>query len=261
VLGPARRTHELLAALARAPSDDPRLHAPIGLDLGAETPEQIALAIVGEAHAAFRRARGGMLRDRTRALHADIATVVLAAGASRRLGSPKQLVELDGSPLVRRVATTCLAAGTGPVGVVLGASAAAVAHALRELRVAQVTNELWQEGIASSIRAAVRWAESSNAGALLITLSDQPLITPAHLVALRDAWLAGAPIAASRFRGILGAPAIFDRSRWDALARLEGDQGAARLLRDADVVAIDWPAGAVDIDTADDVEALVKLAR
>jgi CTP:molybdopterin cytidylyltransferase MocA len=90
----------------------------------------------------------------------------------------------------------------------------------------------------------------------LITLSDQPLITTAHLAALRDAWLSGASIAASRFGGILGAPAIFDRSRWNALARLEGDQGAARLLRDGDVVAIEWAAGAVDIDTVEDVEAL-----
>ncbi|MDB4957164.1 MAG: hypothetical protein JWO36_4733 [Myxococcales bacterium] len=257
VLGPARRTRDLLGELGADP-DDPRLHAPIGLDVGAETPEQIALAIVGEAQAVMRRTRGGMLRDRARALHADIATIVLAAGGSRRLGHAKQLVELEGEPLVRRIAAACVAMHAGPVGVVIGARADAVAAALEPLHVARVDNEAWQEGIASSIRTGVRWAESTNAGALLIVLGDQPLVTGEHLASLRDAWLAGAPIAASRFTGILGAPAIFDRSRWSQLARLEGDQGAGRLLRGGDVIGVDWPDGALDIDTQDDVRALAS---
>ncbi|WP_437573258.1 NTP transferase domain-containing protein [Sorangium sp. So ce887] len=256
VLGPARRTRDLLAEIGRRPGDDPRIHAPIGLDLGAETPEQIALSVVGELQAVARRAQGGKLRDRARALHAGLALVVLAAGGSRRLGRPKQLVELDGAPLVRRVATACVEARSGPVGVVLGAHAGVVARALGELGVAHIPNDGWDEGIASSIRAAVRWAEASKADALLIALADQPLITVEHLTALRNAWLAGAPIAASRFSGVVGAPAVFDRSRWDALSRLEGDQGAGRLLRVEDVVAIDWAGGAIDVDTADDVRAL-----
>jgi xanthine dehydrogenase accessory factor len=257
VLGPARRTRDLLAELG-ANGDDPRIHAPIGLDVGAETPEQIALAIVGELQAVTRRARGGMLRERVRALHADIATVVLAAGGSHRLGHPKQLVEHDGEPLVRRVAGTCIAMHGGPVGVVLGSRAQEVSAALEQLPIAQLANDAWQDGLASSIRAGLRWADTTNAGALLIVLGDQPLVTVEHLSALRDAWLAGAPIAASRFGGILGAPAIFDRSRWTALAQLEGDQGAGRLLRAEDVIAIDWPDGALDIDTADDVRALAS---
>ncbi|WP_437475872.1 NTP transferase domain-containing protein [Sorangium sp. So ce1014] len=256
VLGPARRTRDLLAEIGRRPGDDPRIHAPIGLDLGAETPEQIALSVVGELQAVARRAQGGKLRDRARALHAGLALVVLAAGGSRRLGRPKQLVELDGAPLVRRVATACVEARSGPVGVVLGAHAGVVARALGDLGVALIANDGWEEGIASSIRAAVRWAEASKADALLIALADQPLITVEHLTALRNAWLAGAPIAASRFSGVVGAPAVFDRSRWDALSRLEGDQGAGRLLRAEDIAAIDWAGGAIDVDTADDVRAL-----
>jgi xanthine dehydrogenase accessory factor len=132
-----------------------------------------------------------------------------------------------------------------------------VAAALGGLSVTLVTNDAWPEGIASSIRAAVRWAETTAAGALAIILGDQPLLSVAHLTALRDAWLAGADLVASRFAGVRGAPAVFDRARWGELARLDGDQGAGRLLRTEDVVAVDWAGGAVDVDTDQD---LVELA-
>ena len=192
---------------------------------------------------------------------------MLAAGGSARLGRPKQLVELDGVPLVRRVVETCLAASTGPVGVVLGASAGAVSRALDGLRVASVENDRWREGIASSIRAGVAWAERGECGAILVALADQPRIPTTHLIALRDAWLAGAPIAATRWvdggtasapESVIGPPAIFDRPRWDALARLEGDRGAGSLLRGPDTVAIDCPAAAIDVDTRDDLAALAR---
>jgi hypothetical protein len=94
-------------------------------------------------------------------LHADLAIAVLAAGGSRRLGRPTPLVEIDGTPLVRGVAATCAAAAAGPVAVVLGAHAASAATALIDLRVTLVAKEAWNDGIASSIRAAVRWAETT----------------------------------------------------------------------------------------------------
>lgn len=253
VLGPARRTNEILGTLGRRPGADARVHAPIGLDVGAETPEQIAVAILGEIQAVQRHRSGGVLRDRARALHADVAIAILAAGGSRRLGRPKQLVRIDGSALVHRVTATCVAAEAGPVCVVVGAHAESVAEAVRDLPVTLIPNDQWQDGIASSICAAVRWAETTGAGALAIVLGDQPLLDVAHVTALRDAWLAGADFVGSRFLDIVGAPAVFDRSRWSELTRLVGDQGAGRLLRTADVIAIDWSDGAVDVDTESDV--------
>lgn len=229
VLGPARRTHELLAELGVKPGEDHRVHAPIGLDVGAETPEQIAVAIVAELQAVQRRRPGGMLRHRPRAIHANLAIAVLAAGGSRRLGRPKQLVEIEGAPLVCRVATTCASAAAGPVAVVLGAHASKIADSLAGVPVTLITNDDWNEGIASSIRTAVRWAETTAADALAIVLGDQPLLDIAHVSALRNEWLAGAERVASRFDGIIGAPAVFDRARWGDLMQLEGDQTMADL--------------------------------
>ncbi len=257
VLGPARRTRSLVRDVGGS-NDDPRLHAPIGLDIGAETPEQIALAIVGELHAIARGASGGLLRGRERALHAEVAFVVLAAGGSTRLGQPKQLVEIDGETLVRRAVAACLATCAGPVAVVLGAGSVAVDAAVGDLPVARVFNDDWKTGMASSIRAGVRWAQSTPANALVIVLVDQLRIGATHLLALRDAWLAGAPIAASRWDEVVGAPALFDRGRWEALAGLEGDHGANALLRSPEVVAIDCPLGALDIDTPIDIARLAS---
>ncbi|MEJ7604149.1 MAG: nucleotidyltransferase family protein [Kofleriaceae bacterium] len=159
---------------------------------------------------------------------------------------------------MRRVAATCLELRAGPVAVVLGAEAPAIAGTLEDLRVARVINSQWQDGIASSIRAAVAWARTTGVDALLITLADQPLLDVGHLARLRDTWLAGAPIAASRFSGVVGAPAVFDRSMWDELARLEGDQGAGRVLREREVAEVEWPGGALDVDTDADVAALIS---
>lgn len=173
------------------------------------------------------------------------AAVVLAAGASRRLGRPKQLVEVRGEPLVRRIARIALSA-CDPVAVVSGA--VPLQGALAGLPVAIVDNVFWAEGVASSIRAGITWASSAEAVVLLTC--DQALLDSAHLRALLRASADGR-LAASRYEGVLGVPAVFPRAYFPVLQALRGDRGAQPLL--APAVPVDWPAGARDLDTIADL--------
>ena len=187
----------------------------------------------------------------------SVAAVVLAAGGSRRLGRPKQLVEREGVPLVRHAVVEAAHAPVDAVAVVLGAAHEAVAAALGDTRVAHLLNPDWAEGLATSIHVAVRWGEARAADALLFVLCDQPRLTRAHLAALCAAHArTGRPVA-SGYGGTYGVPALVPAPLFSALCALTGDQGAARVLRQRpDVEVVDWPDGALDIDTEADLARL-----
>ncbi len=193
-----------------------------------------------------------------------VACAVLAAGASARLGRPKQLVDAgQGETLLGRTLRVARSSACARVAVVLGAHRAQIAAALagegdgRGPGGAEVlVNEGWSEGVASSIRVAAAWAEALPCAGLLLLVCDQPLLTVVHLDALVAAFTAGGGAVGSAYAGVLGVPAIFDRARYPALRALQGDRGARGLLHGA--LAIDWPAGALDVDTEADVPALVS---
>lgn len=184
------------------------------------------------------------------------AAVLLAAGASRRLGRPKQLLELEGEPMVRRAARMCLEAGFDPVLAVLGSSAAEVAHALDGLGIRCVTNHAWQEGMATSIRAGLEALPVGSSGALFLPC-DQPALSSDLLRAFFRAHLAspGATLA-SAYGGGRGIPALFPASRLPELAGLHGDRGARGLLGDAELIP--FAGGEVDFDTPEDVQAWLR---
>lgn len=182
-----------------------------------------------------------------------IAAAVLAAGASSRLGAPKQLLKLNGETLVHRAARCALESGADRVIVIVGDAGDLVTRELEDLDVAVVRNELWHSGMSSSLRAAVRAA--SQFDALLVLLCDQPLVTGMDLRILLSAWKAdGRSIAAASYGQSLGVPAVFDRSLFEELLALTGDRGAkAVILADEDrVTAVTITAAATDIDSPED---------
>ena len=173
------------------------------------------------------------------------AAVVLAAGASTRLGRPKQLLVLDGETLLER-AVRIASQVCQHVVVVLGAQAELVQRGchLREAQV--VRNEDWREGMASSIRSGAGAIKGFD-GALIMTC-DMPAVTGHHLQKLVE----GEAISASFYGGKRGVPAFFPASCFPKLFSLEGEGGAQSLLKEARAVAL--VSGEIDIDTMEDFE-------
>ena len=180
---------------------------------------------------------------------------MLAAGASTRLGFPKQLIVYEGEPLVRRIAKAALEACAGPVVVVLGANAEMIAPVLSDLEsVTTVVNSEWSKGLASSLAAGLSELENTQCDAVLVTLSDQPLIDAAVLKRLVGAFDDKRRIVASAYDDTIGVPAVFAREHVAKLLRLSGDAGAGSWLRSRlnDVTSIPLGVAALDIDTLSD---------
>jgi CTP:molybdopterin cytidylyltransferase MocA len=181
--------------------------------------------------------------------------LLLAAGASVRLGRAKQLIEIDGEPLLRRAARALLGTSPHTLIVVLGHEATALRTCIGDLPLQCIVSPDHAEGLAASLRTGVTALPAGCDGAL-VALTDQPALDSGHLLALRDAWRAApARAAASAYAGVLGVPAVLPRTWFADVMHLRGDTGARALLRErsAQVVAIDAPALGYDLDTPDDL--------
>lgn len=186
-----------------------------------------------------------------------LAGVILAAGAGRRFGGPKQLALVGGQPLVAHVTRQALASCPAGVIVVTGSHARRVAGALRGLPAQVVLNRGWRSGMASSLRCGLE-ALGGAPSAALVLLGDQAAVTAADLRRLAAAWQRRPQhIAAASHSGVLGAPAIFPRRYWGRLRQLRGERGARQVIATAgSVTAVDMPCAALDVDTTADLARL-----
>src|SRR3954468_23369611 len=169
--------------------------------------------------------------------------VVLAAGASSRLGRAKQLLDVDGEPALRRVARNVLATAPHDAVVVLGHDADRFERALDGLGIRTLHIIDAETGMSASLRAGIRALDPECTGALIV-LTDQPALSADHLGALRNAWQSSpASAAASAYGGVLGVPALLPRSWFDDVESLRGDIGARALLRAraSEVIAMEAP--------------------
>lgn len=182
-----------------------------------------------------------------------VAGVVLAAGRAARFGATKQLVEVDGRPLVRHAVDTALGAGLDPVLVVVGHDAGRVRQVL-PAGIEVVDNPAYADGQASSLRAGVAAATGTEAGALVVLLADQPDVTVDAVRAVVHAHADGHLVVRANYDDRPGHPVLFDRTVWPALSEVSGDTGARELLATLAVTEVDLPGPCPpDIDHPDDL--------
>lgn len=181
--------------------------------------------------------------------------IVLAAGASRRLGTSKQLLQLRGETLVRRATRLGLETKPAAAVVVVGAGADSVYASVSDLGVRRVDCADWDLGMGASLRFGLVALPRECAGALIV-LCDQPALDAPHLHELVTVWSTN-PLsaAASAYAGRLGVPALLPRAWFAELIADAGDEGARKLLarRREEVTAISNEALAIDVDRSEDL--------
>ena len=194
--------------------------------------------------------------------NARVVGVILAAGTSSRLGQPKQLLTIDGEPIVKRVARAALAAQLAHVIVVVGHAADQIGPWLDDLDIGIALNPDFEAGQASSLRRGIR-AIPADADAVLFLLGDQPTLETAAIDSVINAYRqGGCPIVQARYRDRPGHPVLFDRGLFPELMAVAGDLGARDVIRDhaAGVRFVDIDTDAPpDIDTDADYRQLLEL--
>lgn len=191
-----------------------------------------------------------------------IAGIVLGAGGSERFGSPKQLAQLRGRPLIRH-ALDAMASVTAlsPLIVVLGAEADRVRSQVNLEGFEVVIVSDWSEGVSASLRAGVAAADAAGASTAVITLADQPLITPQVIAAVLDRIDGPEPAVRATFDGAPGHPVLIKRELFREIEGLRGDEGARALLAERGVATVECGhlASAQDVDTPGDLTRIASM--
>jgi molybdenum cofactor cytidylyltransferase len=188
----------------------------------------------------------------------EVGIMILAAGASRRLGQPKQLIEFQGKTLLEHTVDCAIASQVCSTVVVLG-------EVLYQNPLCRILlNPNWSEGMAASIRCGLNELVSarSDLSAVIISVCDQPFISTDLFNQLIAQYQAKPSlIAAASYGDVLGVPALFDRQLFPELRQLQGDTGARKIIQkyQRDCQSTPFPQGGIDIDTPTDLQFLVNI--
>lgn len=188
--------------------------------------------------------------------------IVLAAGNSSRMGSPKQLLVYQGKTLLERITDTALEIfDPNQIVLVLGARHHEIASVIKNKNIHIVINENWESGMASSIQTGMKklsvlFPEMERC---FISVCDQPYLTSdlfSKMLQLQET--SGKEIVVTKYANTLGVPVLFSKKYFKPLMELTGEQGAKKIIQQNmnDVEPFEFEKGAVDIDTPSDYNHL-----
>ena len=193
----------------------------------------------------------------------SIAVIILAAGRSARLGSPKQLLSYRGKTLLQHTIDTALESQASPILVVLGSGKDAIKKELEQKQVFILENSSWESGMASSISCGITNLQelAPESKAVILMVCDQPFVNAKLLNNLitkhKDTRQS---IVASSYANTLGTPALFHQSLFSELLVLEGESGAKSLIKKYSLQTgfVSFDQGSIDIDTRENYRNLPK---
>lgn len=189
--------------------------------------------------------------------------IVLAAGSSSRMGQPKQLLPVDGEPLLLKTVKTALASLAQNIVVVLGANGNELLPVIKHLPVETVYNASWENGMGGSIKSGLNFllTKAPSIHGVTVLVCDQPLLSAAHIRNLiQKHQQTNKPIIASSYAGTSGVPAYFERSVFKQLLSLHDKQGAKKIIAQSPslVELVDFPFGEIDLDSRQDYDTFLN---
>lgn len=184
--------------------------------------------------------------------------IILAAGESKRLGTPKQLVRFKGKSLIRHSIDVALNSNSDHVFVVLGAYGSLIKNDLKDLPYTPITNDNWMSGMGSSIKKGIsecitRFPATE---AIILMTCDQPYINPQILDELIQFYNEGETVVSCRYSETIGIPALFGRNHFEELLAIKNAEGAKKILQRHPLALVEFENGKYDIDTPDDLNSI-----
>lgn len=189
------------------------------------------------------------------------AILILAAGGSKRLGHPKQLVKWNQSTLLNHTLEQALSSNNSDVYVALGGNHSVIKHTI-SLGVSIIDIPDWEDGMGTSISVSLNEMKVKKYEAIIISVCDQPYISEVVFKNLLAEFERGkSSIVISKYKNSSGPPTLFGKKHYDRLLKLEGDVGAKEIVKNnlVEVGIIQFQKGDIDIDTEKDLRSLLEL--
>jgi molybdenum cofactor cytidylyltransferase len=192
-----------------------------------------------------------------------IGIILLAAGSSSRMGRPKQLLPIDGEPLLVRSVKAAVSSKAHELVVVLGSNFQSHREVIAGFPIEVIENQEWQKGMGNSLKKGLIHLKDKNDSldAVIVLVCDQPYLSSDIINKLIEEFeQTKRKIVASIYAGIIGVPALFDSSMFEKILHLDDEQGAKKLIQQqqlANVKAVEFPKGIIDLDFPEDYESLL----